>query len=119
MVVIDIRVGDDNAREIPRRTGMNHSFTSPFGFVGGVCIFWDSSKVFLVPHKFEETHAMFIVKASEQNVLYVHNASVVTPFSFNILHAIIALQTTYPVSDSNITSNCCREFEDDVKWTCA
>ena len=90
MVVIDIRVGDDNAREIFSRMGMNHDFTSPFGFIGGVCIFWDSSKVFLVPHKFEEMHATFVVNASEQNVLYVYNASVVTPFSFNVLCAIIA-----------------------------
>jgi len=90
MVVTDIRIGDDNAREILGRTGMNHGFTSPLGFVGGVCIFWDASKVFLVAHKIEDMYAMFVVKASEQNILYAHNASVVTPFSFNVLCATIA-----------------------------
>jgi len=38
MVVIEVRVGDDNAREILQRTGMNHGFTAPMGFIGGVCL---------------------------------------------------------------------------------
>ena len=39
MVVTDIRVRYDNAREILRRTGIDHGFTAPIGFVSGVCIF--------------------------------------------------------------------------------
>ena len=64
MVVMDIRVGDDNAREILRRATMNHDFTAPIAFVGGMCIFWGSTKVFLVPHKFEQMHVTFVVKVN-------------------------------------------------------
>ena len=38
-VVTNFRVGDDNTREILRRTGIDHGFTAPIDFVGGVCIF--------------------------------------------------------------------------------
>jgi len=51
MVVTDIRVGDNNAREILRRTAMSHDFTALIDFIKGVYL-WDSSKVFLVPHTF-------------------------------------------------------------------
>ena len=39
LVVTDIRVGDDNARGILRRTTMNHDFTMLIGFIRGICIF--------------------------------------------------------------------------------
>ena len=78
MVVTDIRVGDDNAREILRRTRMNHGFKAPIGFVNRMGLFGDSSKVFLVPHKFEHVHVTFIVKVNITMVpfnIYVHNLS--------------------------------------------
>ena len=71
IVVTNIRVGYDNAREILRRTGIDHGFTTPIRFVGGVCIFWELSKVFLVPHKFEVKHATFVVKVSVDNFVDV------------------------------------------------
>jgi len=33
-------VGNDNARKILRRIGLNHGFTKPVGFVGGICFLW-------------------------------------------------------------------------------
>jgi len=64
MVVMNIRVGDENARGILRITRMNHGFTKPMGFIGDVCLLWHSSKKFLVPHKFNPMHITFMVKAN-------------------------------------------------------
>lgn len=64
MVVENIRVGDENARGILRITKMNNGFTKLMGFIGDVCLLWDSSKMFLVPHKFEPMHMTFVVKVN-------------------------------------------------------
>jgi len=45
-------------------TMMNYGFTEPYGFIGGVCLSWDSYKAFLVSHKFGSMHITFVVKAT-------------------------------------------------------
>ena len=52
---------DENVREIIWRTRINHGFTKPARFVGGICLLHNLSKVFLIPHKFEPMHVSFIV----------------------------------------------------------
>jgi len=59
---------------------MNHSFTMPIGFVGGVCIFWDSSKVLLVPHKFEQLYIAFVVKVNLSRAHFNINVQTVSTF---------------------------------------
>ena len=73
--------------------------------------------MFLVPHKFEDTYVMFVVKASVDNLLDLGNANVVTPFFFKCPVCKQCTQTTYRATVSDITVNCCREFDDDAKWT--
>ena len=115
MVVIDIIVGDDNAREILRRTGIYHGFTAPIGFVNGVCIFWESSKMFLVPHKFEDTHATFMVKVSVDNFVHVTYANFVAIVCNTTRKQCTC--TTFDAYVSNFIVNWCREFDNDVKST--
>ena len=112
MVIIDIRVGDDNAKEILQRTGMNHRFTAPIGFAGGVCIFWESSKVFLMPHKFEEMHLTFLVKVSFD--IFVHATDAYFVLILCAPNGTLFTCATAVANGSGHTMNSCREFDNNA-----
>ena len=62
MVISNIWVGDENAREILPLIKINHGFIDPIGFIGGVYLIWDSSKVFLVPYKLSARTSLSLSK---------------------------------------------------------
>jgi len=82
---------------------MNHGFTELTDFVGGVCLIWDSSKVFLVPHRFEPRHITFVMKIrmTAPNLIIgcmVHALTVCLCDVFNLI--------------GNLCIRVCREFAD-------
>ena len=85
----------------------------PSGVVGGVSIFWESLKVFLAPHKFDDTHATFVVKACVDNfvhVMYINFVAIVCDPTCKQCTC-----TTVAANVSNLIVNCCREFDNDAQ----
>ena len=105
----------DNVREILETAGMNHGFTAFMGFVGGVCLFWESSKVFLVPLKFEQRHITFVVKVNFAVVVLGKHVQFV--FIFFALNNTLFTSTTAVAYGADLTLYTCREFDYDATST--